>query len=61
MTEKQTYTFKELCQLYNVSADTFRKWLDPIKNKLINQNKRFRIFCQKDIDIIFSHLGKPSE
>lgn len=57
--EVKEFSFKELCIKYDVSAVTFKKWLIPIKDKLINQNKRYRNFCPRDVQLIYEHLGEP--
>jgi DeoR/GlpR family transcriptional regulator of sugar metabolism len=55
----QSYSKKELCQLYKVSTVTFRKWIQhlAIEGK-INVSKR--IFTPKEVKIIFEEIGEPN-
>ncbi|WP_338765801.1 hypothetical protein WAF17_02435 [Bernardetia sp. ABR2-2B] len=50
----------ELKSFYNVSYKTFKKWLEPILDKLDYQNKK--TFFARDLRIIREHLdGVPIE
>ena len=66
----QTYKFKELCNMYGVSANTFRKELNKIPGMLITRQikkgkknitikMRKDTYYPKDVEIIFNHLNPP--
>ena len=60
MTEKNTTkTKKELCIIYNINADTLRKWIKNIN--LIQENKNNRILTPKQLKIFYDHYGKPGD
>lgn len=47
---------KEVCQYYEISYNTLKIWLNPIKNKL--GKYRGRRFTPRQRKIILDHLGK---
>ena len=48
---------KEFCNLYNVTDNTFRKWLAPFKQELGERTGRYYSVLQ--VEIIFMRLGMP--
>lgn len=54
----KSYSKKELAILYNVSSDTFRKWLKEIG--IMNESiKNVKIFSPKIVAKIVEKLGEP--
>lgn len=54
----KAYSKKELVILYNVSADTFRKWLNEIG--IMNPTiKNAKILSPKIVEQIVEKLGEP--
>jgi hypothetical protein len=51
------YTMKELCQIYNVSDKTMRKWLTPFSDKI--GKRQGHIYNVAQVFTIFTHLGVP--
>ncbi len=56
--EIKPYSLKELAGLYNVSKNTFKKWLEPVKSQI---GKRVGYYYSvHQVEIIFKHLGVPA-
>ena len=53
------YSLKELSAMYNVSKNTFKKWLKPITEEI--GTKQGYYFTIRQVEIIFKHLGVPEE
>ena len=51
------YSVKELCNLYEVKAKIFNKWLDPFRNELGDRTGWY--FTVNQVELIFSRLGVP--
>ena len=51
------YSLKELAGIYNVSKNTFKKWLVPIKAE-IGERKGY-YYTVHQVEIIFKFLGIP--
>jgi len=53
------YSLKELAALYNVSKNTFKKWLEPVNRQI---GKRVGYYYNiHQVKIIFKHLGIPEK
>jgi transposase-like protein len=52
------YTMKELCEIYQVSDKTMRKWLKPFSDQM--GERRGHIYNVAQVVIIFTNLGVPS-
>jgi transposase len=53
----QSYSIKELRQLYNVSVKTWSSWVAPFKEHLGDiKGKRY---TPKQVAVLVSHLGEP--
>ena len=52
------YSLKELAALYNVSKNTFKKWLEPFK-KEIGERKGY-YYTIHQVEVIFKYLGVPA-
>lgn len=48
---------KQLCQEYNVSYSTLKKWLQQVPDLIIN--KHSQLFNPQQLDKIYTHLGRP--
>ena len=55
----KTYTKQELRYLYNISEDTFRRWLNSIQGKIPNYNPKCKILSPLQVKAIFEHHGEP--
>jgi hypothetical protein len=51
------YTMKELCQIYNVSDKTMRKWLSPFSDQI--GKRQGHIYNVAQVVVIFTNLGVP--
>ena len=58
MTEIKTYSKKEIRKFYNVSRDTFNRWLKPILSDLPNYDKNAKLFTPAQVRVIVAHLGE---
>jgi len=65
MAEKQpekftikAYSKKELALMYNVSAETFRKWLN-VAGVMNDEIKNVQILTPKIVELIVARLGEP--
>jgi hypothetical protein len=52
------YTMKELCEIYQVSDKTMRKWLQPFSEQI--GKRQGHIYNVAQVVTIFSNLGVPS-
>ena len=52
------YTMKELCDIYQVSDKTMRKWLKPFSEQL--GKRQGHIYNVAQVITIFTNLGIPS-
>ena len=50
---------KELAEIYGVSRVTFRKWLNPVQDKLIRTKGVY--FSIEQVKFIIEHLGFPEK
>lgn len=60
----QEFILKELAAQYNVSVPTFRKYIIPIRYKLlkISPNKqRLRVFLPNMVELVYLLLGEPGD
>lgn len=55
--EVKPYTMKELCAIYQVSAKTMRKWLQPFSAQI--GQRHGHIYNVAQVATIFDHLGVP--
>lgn len=55
--ELRPYTMKELCQIYQISDKTMRKWLKPFAEEV--GKRQGHIYNITQIGVIFSKLGLP--
>ena len=55
----KTYSKKELREKYNVSADTFNKWLQEIEVLLPYYKRNDKVLSPAQVSIIFRELGEP--
>jgi hypothetical protein len=53
----QPYSLKELSGMYNVSKNTFKKWIEPIAPQLGERIGYYYTIHQ--VKIIFRYLGVP--
>jgi hypothetical protein len=53
----QAYTIGYLATLYNVSRNTFKKWLRPHLNDIGERTGWY--YTSKQVSIIFEKLGEP--
>lgn len=51
------YTMKELCEIYQVSDKTMRKWLLPFSEQI--GKRQGHIYNVAQVDVIFAKLGVP--
>jgi hypothetical protein len=51
------YTMKELCEIYQVSDKTMRKWLEPFNDQI--GKRQGHIYNVAQIVTIFTNLGVP--
>ena len=54
--EIKVYTQRELCNIYGVTEETFKKWLLKITNL---EPRTGNFYTPKQVEIIFNHLGTP--
>jgi NADH/NAD ratio-sensing transcriptional regulator Rex len=52
------YSMKELCEIYQVSDKTMRKWLEPFSDQI--GKRQGHIYNVAQIVTIFTNLGVPS-
>lgn len=55
----KTYTKSQLRDLYNVSEDTFRRWLADIVEHLPNYNPRCKILSPLQVKVLVENYGEP--
>lgn len=55
--EIKTYSRKELVNLYQISAQTFARWLN--RANLNDQLKHKQLFTPAEVEKIFGALGEP--
>jgi hypothetical protein len=55
----QPYSLKQLSAMYNVSKNTFKKWIEPIAHELGKRVGYYYTIHQ--VEIIFKYLGVPDE
>ncbi len=53
MTNQKSKTKKELCQEFNCSYATLKKWLEPLKNELGNY---IVAYTPRQVNIIYKHI-----
>ena len=53
------YSLKELSGLYNVSKNTFKKWIEPIQKEIGKREGYYYTIYQ--VEAIFRHLGVPDK
>ncbi len=51
------YTMKELCEIYQVSDKTLRKWLEPFAEQI--GKRQGHIYNVAQVVTIFTNLGVP--
>lgn len=51
------YTMKELCEIYQVSDKTMRKWLEPFSDQI--GKRQGHIYNVTQVVTIFKNLGVP--
>jgi hypothetical protein len=51
------YTMKELCEIYQVSDKTMRKWLQPFAEQI--GKRQGHIYNVAQVVTIFTNLGVP--
>jgi transposase len=51
------YSLKELAVMYNVSKNTFKKWLEPINDQMGRRQGYY--YNVHQVEIIFKYLGVP--
>lgn len=59
MSKIKAYSKSELAQLYEVSLDTFRDWVKPIKHELGADYDRKKLLKPWQVSKIFEVLGNP--
>lgn len=57
MDKETPNTAKELRQLYNVTSDTWTKWLKPLRHVI---PKNTKVYTPKQVQAIIEHLGEPN-
>lgn len=57
--ELKPYSLKELCGMYNVSKNTFKKWLCDFPEELGKRNGYYYSVIQ--VTLIFEKLGVPGK
>ena len=55
----KTYTKQELRHLYNISEDTFRRWLVDIAEQMPHYNPKCKILSPLQVKILFENYGVP--
>lgn len=55
--EIKPYTMKELCNIYQISDKTLRKWLLPFAGEIGKRNGN--IYTVAQVQVIFKNLGVP--
>ena len=51
------YTMKELCEIYQISDKTMRKWLEPFSEQI--GKRQGHIYNVAQVVTIFAKLGVP--
>lgn len=51
------YTMKELCEIYQISDKTMRKWLKPFSDQI--GERQGHIYNVAQVVTIFTNLGVP--
>ena len=51
------YTMRELCEIYQISDKTMRKWLEPFADKI--GKRQGHIYNVAQVVTIFKNLGVP--
>jgi hypothetical protein len=59
ITPIKTYTKKELRILYNISEDTFRRWINRIIYRLPNYDAKCKILSPLQVKVFFEYYGEP--
>jgi uncharacterized protein YjcR len=54
---KSGATLKEIADFYNVTPETLKKWLQPIKQEIYPNGKRTNAHTPRQIRIIKKYLG----
>jgi predicted DNA-binding protein YlxM (UPF0122 family) len=54
----KSYSKAELADLYNVSSDTFAKWIKSIEDLLPHYKRSNKVFTPKQVKVIFEELGE---
>jgi len=57
--EIRTYTKGEICALYKISPQTFRRWLKKIVNDIPDYTTDTIFFNPKQVKFIFDKWGNP--
>ena len=55
----KTYTKKELRLMYNLSEDSFRRWLNKVKDKIPHYDSKCKLLSPLQVEAIFKHYGEP--
>ena len=55
----KTYTKQELRIKYNITEDTFRRWLNKIKDKIPYYDPKCKLLSPLQVEAIFKHYGEP--
>lgn len=56
--EVKPYSMKQLCEIYQISDKTMRKWLHPFADQI--GKRQGHIYNVAQVSIIFAKLGVPS-
>jgi hypothetical protein len=55
--DMKPYSMKQLCEIYQVSDKTMRKWLKPFESKI--GKRQGHIYNVAQVAVIFTNLGVP--
>ncbi len=55
----KTYTKKELRALYNVSRETFTKWINKFAKDIPDYNHKSKLLTPAQVRVIVELLGEP--
>lgn len=55
--EVKPYSMKQLCEIYQISDKTMRKWLQPFAEQI--GKRQGHIYNVAQVAIIFTNLGIP--
>ncbi len=55
----KTYTKQQLRDLYSISEDTLRRWLNDISEQMPKYNPRCKILSPLQVKVLIENYGEP--